>query len=172
MRYCHPISGGSVVRQMKKALGFVLALAFAAAASAQAYKWVDKDGKVRYGDTPPPGVKATPLRGAPPPPAPAPSADAKKDPGAKDKEKPLTPEAAFRKRQQEQQEAEQKAQKEAADAAAKRANCESSQQVLRTLQSGQRVTRTDASGERIYLEDAEREQAIQRAQGSVNQWCR
>src|SRR5215212_9322384 len=110
MRYCHPISGGSVVRQMKRALGFVLALAFAAGASAQAYKWVDKDGKVRYGDTPPPGVKATPLRGGHTArsAAPAPSAESKKDAGAKKDEKPLTPEAAFRKRQQEKQEADDK----------------------------------------------------------------
>ena len=152
---------------MKRALAIVFALAVASTAWAQAYKWVDKDGKVRYGDTPPPGVKATPMKtpsGPTPPPA------AQKDAGKKD-EKPLTPEAAFRKRQQEREEAEQKAQKEAADASAKRANCESSQQVLRTLQSGQRVTRTDATGERVYLEDAERDKAIQRAQASVNQWC-
>src|SRR5215212_6396830 len=168
MRYCHPISGGSVVRQMKRALGFLLALAFAAAASAQAYKWVDKDGKVRYGDTPPPGVKATPLRGAPTPPAaPAPSADAKKDAGAKKDEKPLSPEAAFRKRQQEKQEAEQKAQKEAADAAKKRENCDNAQLNLRTLESGQRVTTANAAGERVYLEDDQRAQATQRARASV-----
>ena len=35
------------------ALGLV-ALLFAAAASAQLYRWVDKDGKVHYTDTPPP----------------------------------------------------------------------------------------------------------------------
>ena len=28
-----------------------------AAASQEIYRWVDKDGKVRYGDTPPPGAK-------------------------------------------------------------------------------------------------------------------
>ncbi len=39
-----------------------MSLAFAAGAAAQAYRWVDKDGKVRYGDTPPPGVKASPLK--------------------------------------------------------------------------------------------------------------
>jgi hypothetical protein len=159
---------------MKRALAIVFALAVASTAWAQAYKWVDKDGKVRYGDTPPPGVKATPMKtpSGPTPPAPAVQKDAgKKDASAKKDEKPLTPEAAFRKRQQEREEAEQKAQKEAADASAKRANCESSQQVLRTLQSGQRVTRTDATGERVYLEDAERDKAIQRAQASVNQWC-
>jgi hypothetical protein len=32
----------------------LLALAFSATASAQMYKWVDKDGRVSYSDTPPP----------------------------------------------------------------------------------------------------------------------
>ena len=33
--------------------------------SRSSIKWVDQDGKrVQYGDTPPPGAKATPLRGA------------------------------------------------------------------------------------------------------------
>ena len=157
----------------------LFALAVATSAAAQAYKWVDKDGKVRYGDTPPPGVKATPLKGAssaPAPAKPAPSADAKKDAakdaaGKKD-EKPLTPEAAFRKRQQEREEAEKKAEKERADAATKRSNCDNAQLNLRTLQSGQRVTVTDASGERAYMDDTQRQQAIQRAQASVNEWCR
>ena len=48
---------------MKKSLLFVAALAFATSALAQQFKWVDKDGKVQYGDTPPPGVKATRLQG-------------------------------------------------------------------------------------------------------------
>jgi len=37
------------------AVGLV-ALLFAAAASAQLYRWVDKDGKVHYTDTPPPAA--------------------------------------------------------------------------------------------------------------------
>ena len=43
------------------------------AALAQQYTWVEKDGKLRYGDTPPPGVKATPLKGPSGPAAPAPA---------------------------------------------------------------------------------------------------
>src|SRR5438045_3144738 len=104
---------------MNRLLAFLVAAAFAAAASAQAYKWVDKDGKVRYGDTPPPGVKATPLKtpsGPTAPPPPSSGTEAKKDGTAKKDDKPLSPEAAFRKRQQERDEANQKAEKERADA--------------------------------------------------------
>jgi len=57
---------------MTKALLCAVGLAFAATALAQQYKWVDQDGKVRYGDTPPPGVQATRLK----PPVSAPAAPA------------------------------------------------------------------------------------------------
>ena len=151
---------------MTKALLFAVSLAFAAAATAQQYKWVDKDGKVLYGDTPPPGVQATPLKppaGAPAAPAPAAKKDAAKD---------LSPEAAFRKRQQERQEGEEKSAKERADAESKRVNCEQSQASLRTLQSGARVATTNAAGERIFIDDEERAKEIERTQRAVNEWCK
>src|ERR1700752_1846086 len=79
----------------------ILLAAFAVScnlAYAQGYRWVDQDGKVRYGDVPPPGVKATrlkqPAAGAAPA---APASAAQKDGGAK----ALSPEAAFRKRQED-----------------------------------------------------------------------
>jgi hypothetical protein len=152
----------------------VAALAFAAGASAQAYKWVDQDGKVRYGDTPPPGVKATPLKGSskPPPPAAANKDDGKKGAAAKDAEKPLSPEAAFRKRQQEKQDAEQKAEKERTEGAAQRENCEAAQANMRQLQTGQRMSTINAAGERVFMDDDQRAQAIQRAQKAVSDWCK
>lgn len=151
---------------MNRLLVFAAACAFAAAAAAQQYKWVDKDGRVRYGDTPPPGVKATPLK--PPPAAAAPprAAAAKKD------GKALTPEQSFQKRQKEAQESEQKAAKERADADARRSNCEQAQTTLRTLQSGQRVSTTNAAGERVFIDDEQRAKEIERAQKSVGEWCR
>lgn len=154
---------------MRAVIGLA-ALTIAAAAYGQAYKWVDEGGKVRYGDMPPPGVRATPLK---PPPAgrpPAASTEAKKDNKAGDKE--LTPEAAFRKRQQERQDAEQKAEKERADAEKKQQNCANAQTYLRTLQSGQRITSTDAAGERTYMDDDQRRRAVDQAQRSVSEWCK
>lgn len=144
------------------------ALLASATAYGQAYKWVDPDGKIRYGDTPPPGANATPLK---PPPRPAATVEKKED-KAGGKEKQLTPEAAFRKRQQERQEAEQKAEKERADAQQKQQNCASAQTYLRTLESGQRIVSMDAAGERAYMDDGQRQQAIERAQRSVGEWCK
>lgn len=45
-------------------MGMMLALT--GAATAETFRWVDQDGSVHFGDTPPPGVKAEPLRVAPP----------------------------------------------------------------------------------------------------------
>jgi hypothetical protein len=153
---------------MKKVFLLALGAAFAATALAQQYKWVDQDGKVRYGDTPPPGVQATPLK--PPPSGPASAAPA---PAAKkDSAKDLSPEAAFRKRQLERQQGEEKAAKERTDAEAKRVNCEQSQASLRSLQSGQRISSTNAAGERIFIDDEQRAKEIERTQRAVNDWCK
>jgi len=150
---------------MKKALLFILIIGCAAAASAQQYKWVDKDGKVRYGDVPPPGVTATPMR--PPPPGTAPAPAAKKD-----GEKPLSPEAAFRKRQEEAEKEREKQAKAGQEAQEKRENCTRAEDALRSLESGQRVARTDSKGERYFLDDAQTAQETARARQSVQEWCK
>src|SRR5258706_3249992 len=119
---------------------------FAAPAIAQTYKWVDKNGKTQYGDTPPPGVKATPLRGSSGPAAtPAPT-DAKAA-----SKGPLTPaeqEAAFRKRQAEALKGRDKEEKTAQDVEAKKDNCTRLQEQARMYESGQRISRTNREGER------------------------
>jgi hypothetical protein len=153
---------------MKRLLVAAAALAFSAGAAAQLYKWKDKNGHTQYGDTPPPGVAATPMRapaGGTPPPAP----EAKKTDGKT--EKPLSPEAAFRKRQQEREAAEQKAAKDRAQAEQKRANCEQAQGQLRTLESGVRMVTVNPDGERVVMDDQARSVEIQRAQKAVAEWC-
>lgn len=155
---------------MKRLLLFVTLFALAAAAGAQQYKWVDKDGRVRYGDVPPAGVKAQPLK-PPPGPAAAPSPAKPAVAGKKD-EKPLTPEEAFQKRQKDQQEAAAKAEKERADAEAKRANCDGARQNLAQLESGQRMSTMSPTGERGYMDDAQRAREIDRARKAVADWCK
>src|SRR3989449_5315294 len=143
---------------MKRYIVLLAALVFTGAGAAQQYKWVDADGKVRYGDTPAPGVKATPLK--PPPAAPQPPAAASKD-------KALTPEAAFQKRQREREEEVEKTAKERAAADAKRQNCEQARVNLRQLQSGQRIATMNAAGERAFLDDGQRARDTERAQKAV-----
>jgi len=159
---------------MLRVLVLGLTLAFAAAASAQLYRWVDKDGKLRYGDTPPPGAKATTLKPpsgpSAPPAAPASDAAASKDA----KKGPLTPaeqEADYRRRQLEAQKARDKDDQARRDADAKQANCARAREALATLESGQRITRTDAQGERAFLEDEARARETEKARQSVREWC-
>jgi Domain of unknown function (DUF4124) len=151
---------------MKRLVVVIAAVAFSTGATAQLYKWKDRDGKVRYGDTPPAGAELTRLR-APAPGTPLPAAT-----GEAKNEKALTPEEAFRKRQLERAQAEEKLAKEHGDAETKRGNCEQAQAALRQLQSGQRIATVNAVGERLYMEDDQRAQEAARAQRAVDQWCR
>jgi hypothetical protein len=144
---------------------FLMLLACSGLALAQQYKWVDADGKVRYGDIPPPGVKAQRMK--PPASGPSPSAPAAASKG----EKPLSPEAAYRKRQEDAQKERDKGAQAEQEASAKRENCTRAQESLRTLESGQRIARTDSKGERYYLEDAQIAQETTRARQLVKESC-
>ncbi|WP_428137595.1 DUF4124 domain-containing protein [Bradyrhizobium sp.] len=147
------------------------ALAFAAVAHAQQFRWVDKNGKVQYGDVPPPGVKATPLRAPAGPPSPPPAAAAK-DGAAKGAEKALTPEEAFRKRQEDQKKAAAKAAAAEREAAEKKENCARAQGQLRDLESGMRIARSNEKGERVFMDDAQRARETEAARKSVAEWCK
>jgi Domain of unknown function (DUF4124) len=151
---------------MKRAFFVLIAVAAAGAAFAQQYKWVDENGRVRYGDVPPPGVKATPLK-PPPQGAATPAVPDTKGDAAK----ALTPEQAFRKRQEDAQKDREQQAKAEQDAQVKRENCQRAQDMLRTFESGQRISRTDSKGERYYLEDAEIGREKAKARESVQQWC-
>ncbi len=157
-------------------IGVALALC-AAGANAQQYKWKDSRGRTVYGDIPPAGVKAEPLRSAAPPPSAAPSA-ATEEGGAKAAAKPsrpLTPteqEMEFRRRVKEAQEAAAKQAEKDKDERDRQQNCELAREQERTLSSGQRISRVDQKGERYYINDAQREQELAQARRSVSQWCK
>jgi hypothetical protein len=162
-------------------LWMIIGLAAAAigTAHAQAYKWVDKNGRVEYGDTPPSGAKVTRLRGVAPAPAqPAASGDpaaAGNGDGQSPQKGPLTPaqqELKFRREMKAAQDAAAKADRERKAAEEKKENCQNAQQALRTLQSGQRIARVDSKGERYFLSDAQRAEETARAQRAVSQWCK
>jgi hypothetical protein len=151
------------------------ALSFAQPSLAQQYKWVDKDGRTQYGDTPPAGAKATPLK-RPSAPASAPAPEGKA--AAKDAQAaakgPLTPaeqEAEFRKRQADATKSREKDDKAAQEQEAKRTNCANAQEQARTVESGQRISRTDAKGERYFIDDEQRAAELAKARKLVSDWC-
>jgi hypothetical protein len=166
------LKAGEDFTMLLRVLVCAMSLAFAAGAAAQAYRWVDKDGKVRYGDTPPPGVNARPLSAPTVTGAPA----AAPEPAAKGATKgPLTPaeqEKEFRKRQADAQKAAAKSEQEQKDAQTRIDNCNRAQTALRTLESGQRVMITDKQGERYYLNEEEIERQTSVARQQVSDWCK
>jgi hypothetical protein len=152
---------------MKSILLTAALLAFSGAALSQQYKWVDKDGRTRYGDIPPPGVNVTRLKGPTPPSAPPPA--------AKDAKGPLTPAekaAALRKQEADAQKEREKQELAARDAQTKKENCSRAQEHVRTLQSGQRLSRADAKGERQYLDESEVAQELAKARQVAQEWCK
>lgn len=141
-----------------------LLLAFASGAAAQLYRWVDKDGRVRYTDTPPPaGVQARTLQA--PASAPVSPGEGKPAPSVSEQEQ------AFRQRQLEAQKAAEKSALAQKEAETKRQNCARAQEYLRTLESGQRVSRTNAQGEREFIDDAARARETASARQAVKDWC-
>lgn len=162
---------------MRKILLFLAIIGFAAAAHAQLYKWLDKDGKTRYGDAPPAGVKATALGAPASGSGPAAAVPAAAAPGAapKDAKKgPLTPaEQAqeYRKRQEEEKKAGAKAESERQALAAKAEDCARAREYLRTLESGQRIVRTNAAGERYFMDESQTAQELAKSQQSIQQTC-
>lgn len=155
------------------------------AVQAQAYRWVDKDGKVRYGDVPPPGAKATTLKAPPPVPATRPAKEhaGKEDAAAAVKENakkdaktgPLTPveqEQAYRERQLKAKEAKEKEDLNSVEAERKKQNCASSQEALRGLERGGRLATINAQGETQYLDDAQRAARVEQARAAVAESCK
>lgn len=144
-------------------------------AQAQAYRWVDKDGKVRYGDVPPAGVKATPMKAPAGGAAPAAPAATGKDAAGKDAKKgPLTPaeqEQAYRERQMKAKETKEKADKDEAAAEQKKQACASAQEGLRGYERGGRISSINAQGETVFLDDAQREARMAQMRKTISETC-
>ena len=127
----------------------VCALAFAALpATAALYKWIDENGRVVYGDTPPAGVKAERVNAAVPPADP----NAVREMAAKD--------AQINKRQQARADDEVKAEKAQADAKAKLERCAQIRGNIQTLRSDAAVFRFNEKGEKVYMEAPDRTKGI------------
>jgi hypothetical protein len=116
--------------------------------AAVTYKWLDENGRVVYGDTPPPGVKAERINTALPPADP----NAARDLASQD--------AAIKKRQQDRADEEAKAEKDRADANLRRSQCQQALGQIRALREESNDYRIDEKGEKVLLDAAARESAI------------
>lgn len=142
----------------------VVALTFAAGATAsEIYKWVDEDGNVHYEDRPSGAATEERLN----------VTYSRTNSGAVNDRT-----QARLDRQSERAEAKSQraaAEQEAADNAAAEAEraqaCERARARLETYLQSRRLYRTDANGERVYLDDSQRQEARQKAEEQVSEFC-
>lgn len=146
---------------MNRIILLAAALALAPAASAQLYKYVDKDGKTVYTDQPPANAESKPLRIQSAPPVPA--APAK---SALDKDKELD------KGRKEASEKAKKGEQAARAAADAEQRCADARGNLQLYEAGGRITKRNAAGERVFLEEKEIEVEKQKARAVMEEACK
>ena len=140
-----------------------VALAFAPLASAQLYKYVDKDGKTVYSDQPPVNIDTRQLniQSGGTTATPAPSAKS-----AVDRDKDL---------QKGRDEAKERAKKSddlAKQAQAKEQACNQAKSAYQMYADGGRITKYDEKGERVYLGDQELEVERERSKREMDEACK
>lgn len=128
-------------------LGVFLALA-STASHAILYKWIDENGRVSYGDQPPPGAKPEKLNASIGPADP----NAVRDMAAKD--------AEIKKRQQQRADEAAKTAKDESDGKKKLDQCAQARGRIKTLRNDAAVFRYNEKGEKVLYDAADRERAI------------
>jgi hypothetical protein len=128
-------------------LGAFLAMA-TTASHAILYKWVDENGRVAYGDQPPPGAKPEKLNASVGPADP----NAVRDMASKD--------AEIKKRQQQRADDAAKTAKDESDGKKKLDQCVQARGRIKTLRDDTAVYRYNEKGEKVFYEVADRERAI------------
>ena len=129
---------------MKRLIALALACAVVPLASAELYKYIDKNGKTVYSDTPPPGADAKPLHVSP---GAGGGSGAPKPAVTLDKE--LEKGRALAKDREKKTEIEEKNAKIAEQ------KCDQARQNLRTYTDGGRLFKYNDKGEREFLGDEE-----------------
>lgn len=158
-------------------------------AQAEIYKWVDKDGTVKYTDTPPPtGVKslstigkktAAPTAQAPSPETPqvTPGTNAKpQTPGAAKvdslgKSDNTSPEAQAKKKRELEEIAKKNKAELEAQAKKKELNCATARTNYQTYSQGGRIYKTNEKGERIYVDEKDLAEGAAQAQRDMQEYC-
>ncbi len=132
--------------------------AFAQVASAQLYKYVDKDGKTVYSDQPPPNVDSKQLN----------VQTGTSSPTA-------APKTALE-RDKELQKGRDEANKKSAEAAKAQGQkdqaCQAAKDNYAQYAAGGRMQRTNANGEREFLSDDEIDAAREKAQKQMDDACK
>ncbi len=141
---------------------FLLLLCCGASVQAEAYRWVDENGKVHFGDRPPRGVEKESIKlPESKSSTPVPSAAERRD-----KTRRLLEAWEEERRIEKEQEA-----KAAAEKAERRKRCHRAKNELRDLQAGGLFYDLDEDGNRHYLSDAELMQEQEHWRKAIQRWC-
>ena len=143
---------------MKRIIVLAIACALAPLASAQLYKYVDKNGKTVYTDQPPPDAEATPMANVPPPAAPS------KSYVERDKE--------LQKGRDKVKDDAKKADEKSRYEAAKAERCRQATEAARIYEQGGRLQKRNAAGESEFMSDDEIEAARQKSRREVEEACK
>jgi hypothetical protein len=152
---------------MKRVIILVLAVAFAPAALAQLYKYVDEKGKTVYSDTPPANIDSKQISVPGNRPAAAASGkptNAPKTAVERDKE--------MDKGRKEVAEKQKKAGEEADRVAQNEQRCAALKSNYQMYSEGGRIQKTNEKGERELLSDAEIESARERTRREMEEACK
>lgn len=148
-------------------------------ANAEVYKWKDKDGSVRYSDTPPPsniklesiGRKKVSSTGKEPL---APVTDSAKAPvavAAPAKDATNKGDDAAKIRQKNAELEKKNKEVKEADAKQKAENCSAAKGNLETYKQGGRISKVNEKGEKVYLDDKAINEGKEKSQQEVNDYC-
>lgn len=152
---------------------------------AEIYKWKDKDGTIRYTDTPPPNnIKQQSISGkklsnptgkkplstvtaAPP----ASTKDAVKDSAKDPADTENAEDAAAEQRQRNAESDKLNKQEKETQAKAKEQNCIAAKSNLASYTQGGRVYKMNEKGEREYMGDGDLKAGKEKSQQEVNEYC-
>jgi Domain of unknown function (DUF4124) len=146
---------------MKRIVILALACALAPLASAQLYKYVDKDGKTVYSDTPPANVESKQINIQP-------SSGA----GAGGPKSFLERDKETDKAREDAKDKTKKAEEVAKTAAANDERCKQAKIEYQVYADGGRLVKYNDKGERIYLGDAEIDAERIRSQKVMDEACK
>ncbi|MDR2220936.1 MAG: DUF4124 domain-containing protein [Methylobacillus sp.] len=151
---------------MKKLLVVLccLSLTTPLVASAEMYKWQDKNGKWQYSDTPPPGgASYTTLEKDPAPIGSDTAGSVDMKTNTEKEWKAKAEQDAAKKKQEEEKLAE--------EAKAKEERCRNARLRHVQFQQGGRVYRVNENGEREYFSSKEIDEEVQKAQSDIEANC-
>ncbi|MDO8961370.1 MAG: DUF4124 domain-containing protein [Methylophilus sp.] len=156
---------------------FSLLIASVLPAQAQIYKWEDKNGTVRYTDTPPPaGAKPLSTMGkkvAPP----ANQQPVKSTNATTNATEPSpkvdgsSPEALAKKKRELEEVAKKNKAELDAQAKKKEQNCATARTNYQTYSQGGRIYKTNENGERVYVNESELAEGAAQAQRDMQEYC-